>query len=221
MPTRDRRAFILQALCYFLRQDYEHSELVIVDDGTDAVRDLVPSDPRIRYRRLDEPLVLGEKRNLACELARGSIIVHWDDDDWSAPYRLSYQVEELGSRAGICGNRRELFYDVARRRAWLFEFPPRRRHRLIGNTLCYRKDVWARRPFAPLAIGEDARFVRAAGPGTALALGDLSMCVGLVHPHNTSRKSLGEPGWRAHPRAEVELLFGSDLALYADFGRLG
>ena len=25
---------------------------------------------------------LGEKRNLACQEAQGSIIIHWDDDDW-------------------------------------------------------------------------------------------------------------------------------------------
>jgi len=33
MPTRDRRAFALQAVRYFLRQDYPQVELIIVDDS--------------------------------------------------------------------------------------------------------------------------------------------------------------------------------------------
>jgi len=58
---------------------------------------------------------VGAKRNLACDLANGDIIVHWDDDDWMADWRLSYQVEQLmraeqgvilrsgcGSRMGVC-----------------------------------------------------------------------------------------------------------------------
>ena len=28
-------------------------------------------------------------------MARGQIIAHWDDDDWSAPWRLGYQVAAL------------------------------------------------------------------------------------------------------------------------------
>jgi glycosyltransferase involved in cell wall biosynthesis len=33
MPTFNRRAFVPQAIRYFLRQDFEHKELIIVDDG--------------------------------------------------------------------------------------------------------------------------------------------------------------------------------------------
>jgi O-antigen biosynthesis protein len=55
---------------------------VVLDDGDDRVEDLIPPDPRIRYVALDRRLVLGEKRNRACELARRELIVHQDDDDW-------------------------------------------------------------------------------------------------------------------------------------------
>jgi glycosyltransferase involved in cell wall biosynthesis len=41
MPTYNRRHFVPNALRYFCRQDYPHKELIIVDDGTDAVGDLV------------------------------------------------------------------------------------------------------------------------------------------------------------------------------------
>src|SRR5262249_37058390 len=77
MPTRDRRQFVAQAITYFLRQDYAQRELIVLDDGDDRVADLIPADPRVRYVPVDDKLVLGEKRNRACELAHGELIVHW------------------------------------------------------------------------------------------------------------------------------------------------
>lgn len=92
MPTRNRRAFVPRAVDCFRRQDHPARELVIVDDGDDPiaslVRDLAGDDPAITYHRLPHPLPLGPKRNLAVSLARGELIAHWDDDDWSAPHRL-------------------------------------------------------------------------------------------------------------------------------------
>lgn len=49
MPTQNRRAFIMGALAGFWAQDYLRLELVVVDDGTDPVADLMPDDTRVRY----------------------------------------------------------------------------------------------------------------------------------------------------------------------------
>ena len=215
MPTADRRAYVPQAIRYFLRQDYPNRELIVLDDGRDRIEDLIPPDPRVRYVALEHRLVLGEKRNLACELARGAIVVHWDDDDWIAPDRLSYQVSELEKHeADVCGTRRELYYDVVRGQAWLFEYPPNLRRRLTGNTLCYRKTLWARRPFAAVAVGEDTRFVRGPHARNALALADHRFCVGFIHEDNASPKLTSEPGWRSRPVHEVRGLLGHDLVFY-------
>src|SRR5512137_1714402 len=78
MPTCNRRKFVPRAIQYFLRQDYPFRELIVVDDGTDGVRDLIPGDGRIRYIRIGKKLTIGAKRNLACEQAVGEIILHWD-----------------------------------------------------------------------------------------------------------------------------------------------
>ena len=51
MPTADRRAFVPRAIELFLRQDYPRAELLILDDGADAIEDLVPVCDRIRYVR--------------------------------------------------------------------------------------------------------------------------------------------------------------------------
>src|SRR5690349_6969382 len=104
MPTADRRPFVGQAIRCFLAQDYPEKELVIVDDGAESVADLVPAHPDIRYFRLEKRATVGAKRNFACHETQGEILVHWDDDDWSAPWRLSYQVEQLRqAQADICG----------------------------------------------------------------------------------------------------------------------
>src|SRR5262245_27908583 len=88
MPTRDRRPFVGRAVAQFLAQDYAPRELVVVDDGTDPIADLLPPDPRIRPIRLPRRLSIGAKRNLACQASRGVVVAHWDDDDWMADWRL-------------------------------------------------------------------------------------------------------------------------------------
>jgi len=87
MPTRNRRLFVVQAVAQFLAQDYGDRELIVVDDGEDAVADLLPADSRIRPLRLDRRATIGAKRNIACEAAAGEVIAHWDDDDWMADWR--------------------------------------------------------------------------------------------------------------------------------------
>ena len=128
MPTYNRRQFIPHAIECFLNQDFADRELIILDDGTDAIHDLVPEDKRILYVRLDEKFTLGAKLNLACEHARGEIIAHWDDDDWYSPRRLSTQVEALAQDAiEICGINKLLYYDLQSGRAYEYVYPPKQR----------------------------------------------------------------------------------------------
>jgi len=215
MPTYNRRSYVAQAIRYFQRQDYPARELVILDDGTDPIADLVPADPRIRYERLPRWTVLGAKRNLACEAARGDIIVHWDDDDWSRSDRISYQVDTLmKADASLCGIGRALYYDPPREAAWLYEYPPALHRWLAGNTLCYRKDYWARHPFPEIAVGEDVRFVWGAESSRAAVTPDHTYHVALLHAANASPKNVSGPYWRPHPVAEIHRILGADLAFY-------
>src|SRR5215216_1851754 len=120
MPTRNRRSLVGQAIAYFLRQDYQRKELIVVDDGDDCIDDLVPADPRVRYIRLERRTPLGAKRNRACAASRGELIAHWDDDDWIAPDRLSVQVSALLEANAIAtGVRDLLYYRIHAGEAWL------------------------------------------------------------------------------------------------------
>jgi glycosyltransferase involved in cell wall biosynthesis len=197
MPTRNRRAFVPQAIGYFLRQDYEAKELIILDDGDDPVADLIPDHPRVRYVRLEQRLALGAKRNRCVELARGDLILHWDDDDWHAPQRISLQYAALReANAEICGLRQMLFFEPAARAAWLYSYPPHARPWLAGGSLLYTRALWRRAPFPNVHAGEDTRFVWEHDIAHAAILHDYSWYVARIHPANTSPKQRAGACWR-------------------------
>lgn len=215
MPTANRRRFMPAAIAFFLRQDYPYRELIIVDDGADAVRDLVPSDPRVEYVRVDRHTI-GAKRNIACERARGRLIAHWDDDDWHAPNRLSLQVHALESAdADIVGLTSLLFCNPDEGLAWRFDYDGRHRPWLGGSSLLYRRSLWERTKFANIDVGEDARFLASLGPRRVATMRDAPIHVGRIHAGNVSRKHTGGPAWRPLPITDVRAVIGDDWSTFA------
>jgi ADP-heptose:LPS heptosyltransferase/glycosyltransferase involved in cell wall biosynthesis len=215
MPTYNRRQFVPEAIKYFLRQDYPQKELIILDDGTDKIQDLVPELPEIKYMALSSKLTLGEKRNLAVESSRGEIIVHWDDDDWMDPSRISYQVENLlCANTDVNGISKVIFYDLRSGKTWLYEYPDRQQSWLYGGSLCYHKTFWAQKKFAPLNIGEDTKFIWTQPIGKMLALPDFKFYVAMIHTHNTSGKSLSGSWWHSWKGASVQEIMNGDWDFY-------
>jgi len=210
MPTADRIPFVRQTVAQFLRQDYFDCELLVLDDGAQSVEDLIPDDPRVRYVREARKSPIGVKRNRACELARGDVIVHWDDDDWNAPWRVRYQVEQLLARgADICGLDRVLFYDPAEDRGWEYVYANNAAPWVYGATLCYTKSFWRRNPFPAIGVGEDSRFVWSAVTKKLVALEDPTFFIGIIHPGNTSPKQTRGTRWRPYPPAALRELMRS------------
>lgn len=214
LPTYNRRVFLAQAVEHFRRQDYLERELIIIDDGTDRVRDLIPDDPRIRYVRLDRRHTVGAKRNIACEHASGDIILHWDDDDWQADWRVSYQVSELlKSNATLCGVDRLLYYEPSSDSAWEYCYPKNNRPWVSGNTLCYRKSFWQQHRFAEIDVAEDARFVWRAAAEDVLRLDDHRFIVAFIHAANVSPKITRGAYWTAKPVSVIQELMGQDFPI--------
>jgi O-antigen biosynthesis protein len=160
-------------------------------------------------------MVLGAKRNLACQLARGPIIAHWDDDDWAAPDRISVQVAALtGGDADVCGAASLLYYDPASSRAWQFTWPGTLRPWAAGPTLCFARDLWARNPFPEVAIGEDTRFVFSPAVRRIADISAAASVIGIIHDRNTAPKSVHSAHWSPRPVVEAEDLLGDDVAFY-------
>jgi glycosyltransferase involved in cell wall biosynthesis len=214
-PTYNRRRFLPAAVAQFLRQDWPSKELIVVDDGTDCVRDVVPDDPRIVYIRLDRRATIGRKRNIACDRARGEVVAHWDDDDWHATHRLRLQAQALlASHADVCGITKLLFCNPEEERAWEFAY-----HGTApwvgGSSMVYRRAAWAKTPFPDCDVGEDARFAASRPRSQVLVLTDGSFHVGRVHAANVTPKIAMAPAWRALPIETIRDLLGGDWPSFA------
>jgi O-antigen biosynthesis protein len=205
MPTCNRRSFIPAALQCFNAQDYPNLELIVVDDGSDPIADLLPADPRIRYFRLEGRLSTGAKRNFACEQARGYWIAHWDDDDWYAPGRICTQIEAMrGERWQVSGT--TTMYYLQREREQAFRYAYSGPGRAWMGALLYSKSAWERCRFEPVQIGEDVRFLARIPFADRLDLNDPALTIGVIHSSNTSPKVTTGPYWTPEQPARVRAL---------------
>ena len=97
-PTYNRRKFIPAAIAMYKAQTYpkDRMEWIIIDDGTDKVGDLfaqaAKTIPNIRYISLSEKLLIGQKRNMLNDNAKGDIMIAMDDDDYYPPERVAHVV---------------------------------------------------------------------------------------------------------------------------------
>lgn len=185
--TRNRRQWLPLAIRYFQAQTYPSRELLILADG-ENVSDLIPDDPQIRLVEVPIGLKIGAKRNLGCELARGEIICHWDDDDFSAPQRIAMQVARLlESGKSVAGYSPMYFQDSARVWWKCQAFGPR----VIGTSLMYRKGWWAARRFPDKQIGEENGFITEALYHKEIVSDEAGLLMAAtIHDGNTSKRNL-------------------------------
>lgn len=154
MPTRARPAFAAEALACYLAQDYADRELIIVDDADSPSFPAPPNHPGVWYHWLAKRLTIGAKRNVCVSRANGGILAHWDDDDYSAPGRLSDQIARLGN-ADITGYHSMRFTDG--QRWWQYTGAD---DYALGTSLMYRREYWERNPFkTDCTVGEDGHFI--------------------------------------------------------------
>lgn len=217
MPTANREKFVPHAIHCFLQQDYPNTELIIVDDGINAVEHLVPIHPKIKYTRIPEKFAtLGEKRNYACSICMGDIIMHWDDDDWYAPQWISKQVQTLfETGADICGLCDLLFYAPALNQCWKYVYPPAKLHWVAGATLAYTRAFWLTHPFRPKNIGEDNDFVWQKDARVA-AHNFTEGFISTIHGHNTSPKHVHNKRFMPYSVDNIRMLLKAAGGYYDD-----
>jgi glycosyltransferase involved in cell wall biosynthesis len=91
----DYQHLLEEAIESFVRQDYPHKELIVLNDCPEQVLDC--DAPGVRVVNVSSRFPsLGDKWNAAIDLSRGELIAPWNDDDISLPKRLSFSVERLG-----------------------------------------------------------------------------------------------------------------------------
>jgi glycosyltransferase involved in cell wall biosynthesis len=123
-PTFNRRPFFDGLINCIAAQDYPQYKIewIVVDDGTDCVRDIFESEEtkeklgsiNVRYFYESEKMDLGKKRNYMHEKCQfrddDDIIVYMDDDDFYPKERVSHSVEKLMKNPkALCGGSSEIY----------------------------------------------------------------------------------------------------------------
>ncbi len=133
-PTYNRTQFIRRSIACYKAQTYPliNMEWIILDDGTEPAEALFTEAefdgvPNIRYVREYSKMTIGAKRNKLNSLAKGDIIVAWDDDDYYPPERIQTVVNTFAAAP------KEI--------------------QLVGSSLMYMympdKSIWSIGPFHP------------------------------------------------------------------------
>ena len=156
LPTYNRQSFFRQALRCFLRQTWDNSELVVVDDGDDPVEDICRGVLRVRYVRLANRTNLGAKLNIGIEHAQGDVIQKLDDDDYYHPEFLEFGVKVLGSSSQCSITAWDCFLV-------LLAGEDRVRYSghgwTAGGTLLFRRAQWKRAGFRDIPRAVDEAFL--------------------------------------------------------------
>lgn len=180
MPT-NRPKWAERAIREWQRQTYPSKQLIVVTDGEQLRINPVPG---VHIVHLDGRHSVGAKRNIACEIARGGIIAHVDDDDWYAPERLERQVALLeSSRARVVGFNSAPFVDIRTGEA------RQCRGCVLGASFMYWRGWWEYHRFGNLQLAEDVDFWNTAKPAVLAVPGD-GYIVCRNHAQNTDPRGM-------------------------------
>lgn len=148
------------------------------------------------------------------------ILIHWDDDDWSHPSRITEQVALLRSSGADCVGYNEMLFwrephgfdrseNNSRGEAWLYSNP--NPGYALGTSLCYWRKTWERKPFPATSVGEDLQFI------TGLK------CVGvstLAQPCTSWRsQDIERPTAESEPRMIARIHAGNTITGYKNIHR--
>jgi glycosyltransferase involved in cell wall biosynthesis len=217
--TESRKSFLPTAIQCFLDQDYPSKEMVILTEGT-WVMPLVPLHKQIRIVIMPDERPLGTKRNAACYAARGEFIVQFDDDDYSAPGRISDQVKRLEeSGKALTGYNPMLFRETRAVERWepdgswakTSEWWRLENPITIGASFCYRRDWWQSHPFPDAQYGEDDAFwMKAAALEETVTVDSGGFMYMVNHRDNVTGRAVNS-AWQEVPLAEAGALFPESM----------
>ena len=173
--TCNRPKYAAQAVRQISAQDYRPLEILVVDDGSTAVEPLLRQehpglvslqpgrarseaavhDFSVRLLTLPHRMTIGEKRTKAARAARGEIILHWDDDDFHEPRRVSAQVSPI--LAGEADLTALQLKHVVLMPGFRVLFAPATLG-ILWSSLAYRATIAREHGFANVSLGEDYEF---------------------------------------------------------------
>jgi hypothetical protein len=186
----------------FRNQDYpkDRIEWIIVDDGSDKIKDLVETSgiPQIKYFEVPDKMSLGAKRNFMHTKATGSIIVYMDDDDYYPPERISHSVETLmANKEALCAGSSEIYVYFKHIKKMMQCGPYSPNHATAG-TFAFRSELLKQTKYEDhAALAEEKAFLKGYTV-PFVQLDPMKTILVFSHEHNTfdKRKMLENP----HPQ---------------------
>ena len=138
-----------EAIESFLRQDYKNKELIILNDLADQTLEF--NHPQVKILNYKERFKsLGEKRNECIRLSKGEILVGWDDDDLSMPWRFSQIIAAFNENNSL------QYYKPDK--AWCYygdELKPPHYNMFYMMAAFTRKAFYEVGQYRPISFGED------------------------------------------------------------------
>jgi len=217
-PTFNRRPFWEYTIKCFNHQDYpkDRMEWIIIDDGTDKIKDLVCNISQVKYFEYDTKMPLGKKRNLMHEKSQGDFIVYMDDDDYYPPERVSHAVDMLLRHpSALCAGASEIyiwFKHIQR----MFQFGPYGPNHGTAGTFAFRREMLRDHKYEEhAALAEEKAFLKDYSV-PFVQLEPKKTILVFSHIHNTfDKKKLLEHGennyQKTSPRTVDEFIKDKDM----------
>jgi len=159
-PTYNRRAFIPALIQCFEAQTYprELLEWVVVDDGSDPVKDLFEGVEGVKYYSSEERMNLGFKRNFMHSKANGEILVYMDDDDYYPPDRVLHAVNKLRSKPNIMIAGSSKMHMYFKDYDKIYQFGPYGPNHATAGTFAFKKKLLKLTSYEDKATVAEERF---------------------------------------------------------------
>jgi len=191
-PTFNRRPFIPIMFECFRNQTYpkDRIEWIIIDDGTDKIKDLVDSAniPQIKYFQVDKKMTLGAKRNLMHEKSTGAILVYMDDDDYYPPERIQHAVEKLQERKDVLVAGSSELYIYFKHIQKMYQAGPYGPNHSTAGTFAFKRELLSMTRYNENAsLAEEAEFLKQYS-FPMVQLDPLKTILVFSHIHNTFDK---------------------------------
>ena len=220
IPTRSRADLLEKIIQCFERQTWKDKELLILDDtngGSEKIEKLRQKHQQHKIWHTKNSLTIGEKRNQLIQESTGTIIAHFDDDDYYAPDYLKTLANEIidgrNDFVKLTGwfclheaSKTLGYWDTTRDDLEHYIFGGLKKielrsekftkqayssfYRGYGFSYVYTKDIWERVKFESRNLGEDSSFFNNLIKERAKikTIQDTSgLCLHIIHENNTSR----------------------------------
>ena len=217
-PTFNRRPFWEYTIKCFMHQNYpkDRMEWIIIDDGTDKIKDLVSHIPQVKYYEYDGKMTLGKKRNIMHDKSTGEIIVYMDDDDYYPPERVSHAVNMLVTHpSALCAGASEI-YIWFKHIQKMYQFGPYGPNHATAGTFAFKRELLKDHRYEDTAsLAEEKAFLKNYSV-PFVQLEPKKTILVFSHIHNTfDKKKLLDQGendyQKTSPRTVTEFVKDEDM----------